>query len=287
MLLNQKITSKYSHLSIPQVPTYDHVKCFAQSLNYQVNHKDNFIKFNSQQDLNNSQFKEIVYLCTPNNPSGDEITIENIRNLLDHCSENLFILDLTYGFYSKYPLDQYLKLTEKFTNLVCVFSLSKAYPLAGTRMGIVITNNSDLKSYFGSVYNKKTVNSASRYLALQCLNNNSYYKTQQLEIWHNRENIANFINQLAGQMRLDLTTVDPQTHGGNFITINGNSNDLLSIKNFLESKKVLTRYKENWNFIRITSCNNELFSEYFSTIDMRELANEKRSKFENTVSLDN
>ncbi len=78
----------------------------------------------------------IVIVTTPNNPSGDIIDEQSARRVLE-STDALVILDEAYGEFSETTL---VHLTEEYPNLAILRTFSKAYSLAGARLGYMIAS---------------------------------------------------------------------------------------------------------------------------------------------------
>jgi histidinol-phosphate aminotransferase len=80
---------------------------------------------------------KILYVCSPSNPTGGAVSNTELERLLRGVSGRaLVVVDEAYGEYNEAP--GALALRERFPNLVVLRTLSKAYALAGARLGITI-----------------------------------------------------------------------------------------------------------------------------------------------------
>ncbi|PQB06961.1 histidinol-phosphate transaminase [Polaribacter filamentus] len=76
---------------------------------------------------------KILFLCSPNNPSGNSFTAEKVDYLLTNF-KGLVVIDEAYIDFSEQ--ESWLKRMEEFPNLVITQTLSKAYGMAGIRLGV-------------------------------------------------------------------------------------------------------------------------------------------------------
>ena len=77
---------------------------------------------------------KIIFLCSPNNPTGNSFSDESIVTLLKNFN-GLVVLDEAYiDFSSK---ESWLSEINDYPNLVISQTLSKAYGMAGIRLGIL------------------------------------------------------------------------------------------------------------------------------------------------------
>lgn len=76
---------------------------------------------------------KILFLCSPNNPSGNSFSEKSIETLLKNF-QGLVVIDEAYIDFSKQ--ESWLKKMNEYPNMVITQTLSKAYGMAGIRLGI-------------------------------------------------------------------------------------------------------------------------------------------------------
>ncbi|MFH1788286.1 MAG: histidinol-phosphate transaminase [Candidatus Altiarchaeota archaeon] len=72
----------------------------------------------------------LIFLCTPNNPPGNTISLDTIKEILD-LGKVTVIDEAYYEFYGKTALD----LLQEYDNLIILRTFAKAFGLAGLRAG--------------------------------------------------------------------------------------------------------------------------------------------------------
>lgn len=77
---------------------------------------------------------KMIFLCSPNNPTGNTFAEEAIATLLEKF-KGLVILDEAYIDFS--DKESWLKKMDDYPNLVITQTLSKAYGMAGIRLGVL------------------------------------------------------------------------------------------------------------------------------------------------------
>ncbi len=80
----------------------------------------------------NAQTK-MLFICSPNNPTGNVIAASHIEKILNHFN-GLVIVDEAYIDFT--DTQSWSQRLEEFPNLVVVKTMSKAYGLAGLRLGM-------------------------------------------------------------------------------------------------------------------------------------------------------
>ncbi|MBW4361722.1 histidinol-phosphate transaminase [Flavobacterium taihuense] len=76
---------------------------------------------------------KMIFLCSPNNPTGNSFSEESVTTLLEHFN-GLIVIDEAYIDFSE--KESWLKKIDQYPNLIITQTLSKAYGLAGIRLGI-------------------------------------------------------------------------------------------------------------------------------------------------------
>ncbi|MCF2572923.1 histidinol-phosphate transaminase [Brevibacterium sp. UCMA 11754] len=80
---------------------------------------------------------DIVFLCTPNNPTGTSIGLDVIEAAYDNCS-GIVIVDEAYAEFSRPARASAMTLLEGRPRLVVSRTMSKAFACAGLRLGYAI-----------------------------------------------------------------------------------------------------------------------------------------------------
>lgn len=80
---------------------------------------------------------KIIFVCSPNNPTGNSISTESISEILANFN-GLVVIDEAYiDFSSK---ESWVAKLNEFPNLIVTQTLSKAYGMAGIRLGVCIAS---------------------------------------------------------------------------------------------------------------------------------------------------
>ncbi len=81
---------------------------------------------------------KLIFLCSPGNPVGSLIPGNTVFELAASCPDQLLVVDEAYIEFS--GADSVVSALSDFPNLVVLRTLSKAYSLAGIRLGCVLAN---------------------------------------------------------------------------------------------------------------------------------------------------
>lgn len=79
---------------------------------------------------------KIVFLCTPNNPTGSSLTLAQIEYVLQALPETVIAIDEAYLEFSS--VASAIELMARYSNLVVMKTMSKAFAFAGVRLGSIL-----------------------------------------------------------------------------------------------------------------------------------------------------
>jgi histidinol-phosphate aminotransferase len=83
------------------------------------------------------QRPDVVFVTSPNNPTGHSISLSDLRRLLDTMTRGMLIVDEAYGEFSAQP--SAVRLIEEYpTRLIVSRTMSKAFAFAGGRLGYFV-----------------------------------------------------------------------------------------------------------------------------------------------------
>ena len=77
---------------------------------------------------------ELVWICNPNNPTGEVRNKEDLKALVDSHPDKLFIFDQSYEYFTLKSLLG-IKEAASFTNVILLHSMTKQYAIPGLRVG--------------------------------------------------------------------------------------------------------------------------------------------------------
>jgi histidinol-phosphate aminotransferase len=120
---------------------------------------------------------KLIFVCSPNNPTGNSINRNDIEVLLNNF-DGLVIIDEAYINYSKQKT--FIPELTEYPNLVILQTLSKAWGLAGLRLGMAFAGQ-PIISHLNKVKYPYNINTATQQLAIEALGNisnvNNWTKT--------------------------------------------------------------------------------------------------------------
>jgi len=110
---------------------------------------------------------KIIFICSPNNPTGNSINRDDIETILANFN-GLVVIDEAYINYSRQKT--FIQELTEYSNLVVLQTLSKAWGLAGLRVGMAFASE-EIIEIFNKVKPPYNINEASQELALEALHN--------------------------------------------------------------------------------------------------------------------
>jgi histidinol-phosphate aminotransferase len=126
---------------------------------------------------------KILFLCSPNNPSGNSFTNEIVEELLIKFN-GLVVIDEAYIDFSEES--SWLERLAQFPNLVITQTLSKAYGLAGIRLGVCYASKEIIK-VLNSIKPPYNVNELTQQKAVDRLRNMKAVEKEVAEIISQRD----------------------------------------------------------------------------------------------------
>jgi histidinol-phosphate aminotransferase len=111
---------------------------------------------------------KIIFLCSPNNPSGNLLDTNEVKSILQQF-DGLVVLDEAYIDFS--DIESWSAYLDLYPNLFVMQTLSKAWGLAGIRLGMGFANNNiiALLNKVKPPYNISQLTQEKAFEALQCV----------------------------------------------------------------------------------------------------------------------
>src|SRR5215831_11669303 len=151
---------------------------------------------------------KMIFLCSPNNPTGNSLQREDIEMILNNYF-GIVVIDEAYINFSRYR--SFTQELAHYPNLVIMQTLSKAWGLAALRVGMTFASE-EIIHVMNKVKPPYNINQASQELALQALDEVEQVNEMIHEIVRERE--------LLNKSLLELTTVQKvYTTDANFMLV--------------------------------------------------------------------
>ncbi len=198
---------------------------------------------------------QVFFLCNPNNPTGRYVSIEHVELLFVENPECLFVFDAAYIDYtnSAIPLKNWV---EKF-NVIVIYSLTKAFGIAGIRSGYALAN----EAYIEALNKVKPA-----------WNLNALAQTASKHLFDKRNKYSDVAKEYRDQtiqMMATLSTMRFRIIPSDTDYFMMGVNNPKKFKNNLLEKGFLIRELESMgvpNYVRINVCDRETNSRFIETI---------------------
>jgi len=181
---------------------------------------------------------KLIFICSPNNPTGNSFSETDILYILENFN-GILVLDEAYIDFSE--KESLIKYTKDYNNLIILQTFSKAWGMAGIRLGMAFSNQLII-SLFNKVKYPYNINILTLETASKALEN-----TIQVKEWINK--LINERNRIIKEIQKYHFVEKVYPSDANFILVKvKNADDLY---NFLINKRVIVR-----NRSKIPLCNN-------------------------------
>jgi histidinol-phosphate aminotransferase len=149
----------------------------------------------------------LLYLCSPNNPTANQLKRREVEALTE-AFPGIVLVDEAYSEYADYSV---VPLIDKYENLVVLRTFSKAFGLAGVRLGYAVANPR-LSSAINKLPAPYAISVLSLSMGRKLLENITIVKECVEALKTERRKLINDLNKLNGVEAFDSKT--------NFVTFN-------------------------------------------------------------------
>lgn len=181
---------------------------------------------------------KLIFLCSPNNPTGNDLHLDEIRQLLTRF-EGLVIVDEAYIDFS--DRTSFLAELERYPNLIVLQTFSKAWGSAAIRLGMAFASP-EIIAILNKIKYPYNVNQLTQ---LEALRRVKQYDEVKLWVKMIKEERARLMEEVAA---LPLTRQIFPTDANFFLV---RVSDAVSIYRYLVEQGVIVRNRHS-----VTLCNN-------------------------------
>jgi len=189
---------------------------------------------------------KLVLISSPNNPTGNRLEIDQLRQVLEIMKDTVVVLDEAYSLFFNGDNTHLKDLINKFPNLLIIRTFSKYHALAGLRIGFALIGENHVRfSLFSARY--LGFNSLSERVAIAALNSEDYYYEVCKKMASDMDMYYHEFNNIPGFKAFRSFA--------NFILVEIPSEIKPGLKNFLTKRGMIVKFMEEDglnNHIRIT-----------------------------------
>ncbi len=171
----------------------------------------------------------LIIIVNPTVPYGQKIKRTEIEKILGTFPETILLVDEAYGEFSGSTV---IDLTKKYKNLIVIRTFSKAFGLAGIRMGYSISSP-DISERLKKNLSPYSSSSLALKLAQTALDNAEWMKEKTDKIVKERDRLFNELEKIG---------LNPVPSEANFLTVLSPVAD--KIYKYLLSEKIIVRFFE-------------------------------------------
>ncbi|UXX80539.1 histidinol-phosphate transaminase [Reichenbachiella carrageenanivorans] len=135
---------------------------------------------------------KLFFICSPNNPSGNILAKAEIKKILN-LKRGLVIIDEAYIDFAN--TDSWLTELANYPNLIVCQTLSKAWGLAGLRVGMCFASAEIIK-VLNAIKPPYNVNELSQQAALKALNEEKHFKSNLKIILNEKIKVEQALDQM-------------------------------------------------------------------------------------------
>lgn len=189
---------EYGQTVLTVTPSFVMPKIYSKThgLNYKEIPYGEKWQFPTEEFIKNIDTADFINLTTPNSPTGEIISPDTIKKIVEKSGDKAILIDETYANYSGVTN---LGLLKGRDNLFIVRSFSKDFALAGLRLGYVISatqNIKDLRKYL-SPYNVSTLTVKAGIAALDDI---EYFENVKVEMEKSKKLLAEGLEKLGAKI---------------------------------------------------------------------------------------
>jgi histidinol-phosphate aminotransferase len=195
-LVMNTFVEKEDEVIVP-VPTFAMFKFYASLAEAKITEVlyEEDLTFPTDRIINSiSSRTKIIILVNPNNPTGTAIPGKDILQIIQKAQDNdaiVLVDEAYYEFYGK----SCLELTRKYENVIITRTFSKAYGLAGLRIGYIVANSKTM-GFLEKASSPYSVNSLAVIAAEAALNDSEYMNNYVREVNENKSFVENELARL-------------------------------------------------------------------------------------------
>jgi histidinol-phosphate aminotransferase len=179
-----------------------------------------------------SENTKLIFLCSPNNPTGNSLDEKEVLKILENF-DGIVVVDEAYADFSNKP--SFVSEIKNFPNLVVLQTFSKAWGLAGLRVGMAFAD-AEIIALLNKVKPPYNVSQIAQETLLAALDKKAEVEKVVAEIVRQREILATELQKFSFVARI-------YPSDANFLLIK--TSDANRIYKYLVEQKIVVRNRTN------------------------------------------
>jgi histidinol-phosphate aminotransferase len=179
-----KVTADINDINVVDVPLMDDFSLNISTINFKL-----------------KEGVKLLFICSPNNPTGNAFPLDEIQTLCQECAKNntLLIVDEAYSDFCEEK--SILPFLDKYPNLIVLQTLSKAWGLAEIRVGLAFAS-ADIISFLSKVKPPYNVSGVSQKIAIEALSKATIKNSLVSELIKQRDSLVSELEKLPGVIKV-------------------------------------------------------------------------------------
>lgn len=216
-------------------PSYDNFRLTCQANGADVH----FSNYNEHFEFEQERFERdildiepaMVYICNPNNPTGNLLPQEYIEHLLNNFPDTLFLIDEAYYEFAGKTAKN---LVVQYDNILVSRTMSKAFGLANFRVGYLMSSKDNVQ-FINKIRNPKSLSTFAQQATIAALSDTGY-------MWKYVEEVRMSKEWFLQELKKICPSIETFAGHGNF--------SLLKFQSADEKKSVIEWLGEHNIFVR-------------------------------------
>lgn len=175
---------------------------------------------------------KLIFICSPNNPTGTEVKLESVKKILENFN-GVVVVDEAYINFARYRT--FISELLNYPNLVILQTLSKAWGLAGLRVGMAFASQAII-DVFNKIKPPYNISLVSQKLASGALDNIAQVNDWIKQVVTERDKLITEISQLPFVLKVYPSEAS-------FILVK--TTDAKRVYNHLVNNKIVIRDRSN------------------------------------------
>jgi histidinol-phosphate aminotransferase len=145
--------------------------------------------------LKTAKKSDLIYICSPNNPTGNQLDRQEMIEIVDSLEDKLLLIDEAYVDFADYSLSAD---AIKRDNVIVLRTLSKAFGLAGARVGYMVSNEKIVKIFRSVIQSPYPISTLSLAVASGILSDADQVKQTIRSIRDERKRVFARLSKIDG-----------------------------------------------------------------------------------------
>ena len=135
---------------------------------------------------------KLLFICSPNNPTGNSMRISRIEKILKHY-KGILVIDEAYIDFS--TQESAVSLLEKYPNVIITQTFSKAWGLAGIRLGMSFSST-EMVTILNKIKPPYNISTAAQNVAIERLKDTNVYLDQVALLLEERDRLEEELTEI-------------------------------------------------------------------------------------------